>query len=105
MSKIYLGVHKDIKVHGRWIQTYTTDSGWYTTRAGGLWRALSLRKKNYSYENCVISFKDFTDFCDWCQEQEDYNFLDDSGKHYHLDKDILGDSVSYGKEVCCFILE
>ena len=59
-----------------------------------------------TYQDCSVSinFTRFSYFKDWCHNQIGFNYLDDVGKLFHLDKDILikGNKV-YSEDTCCFV--
>lgn len=59
-----------------------------------------------TYLGCTVSkdFKHFKIFKSWCQQQIGFGCLDDKGKHFELDKDLLikGNKV-YSEDTCCFI--
>ena len=46
----------------------------------------------------------FQNFAEWCDGQEFFNTIDDKGKKYALDKDILvKGNKTYSPETCCFV--
>ena len=59
-----------------------------------------------SYSSCEVSetFKYLSKFSKWCNEQIGFNFKDDKGKPFQLDKDILikGNKI-YSEETCAFV--
>jgi len=59
---------------------------------------------SYSGVICSENFKSYTFFYEWCQEQIGFGYRDESGKSWHLDKDILvrGNKV-YSENTCCFV--
>lgn len=65
-----------------------------------------LKEKRPTYEGCSVSenFRYFTYFKEWCNKQVGFNLLDDKGKPFHLDKDVLvkGNKV-YSEDTCCFV--
>ena len=99
MGKLYKGICDDIKVDGKWVQTYTTFDGVYNTISGSVWRGLVARNKKSSnaYKNCKIGFEGFQSFCEWNMCQPGY------GAGWHLDKDLLSDSTVYSAETCCLL--
>ena len=59
-----------------------------------------------SYIGCGISeyFKVFSNFHLWCQSQTGFNRVDDSGRSWQLDKDILAEGNKlYSENVCVFV--
>ena len=63
-------------------------------------------EKRKSYEGCVTSenFKYYPYFKEWCNKQAGFNCVDDNGKPFSLDKDILvkGNKI-YSENNCCFV--
>lgn len=63
-------------------------------------------KENSTYKDCSVSdnFKYYPYFKEWCNNQIGFNVLDDKGKTFALDKDILvkGNKV-YSEYTCCFV--
>lgn len=59
-----------------------------------------------TYKDCVVSenFKYFSKFKEWCNNQVGFKAVDDKGKSFHLDKDILQkNGKMYSEETCCFV--
>lgn len=65
-----------------------------------------LTKAKLSYQDCYVSenFKDYSYFKKWCNNQIGFQCVDDNGRAFHLDKDILikGNKV-YSEDTCCFV--
>lgn len=63
-------------------------------------------EKRKSYDGCVTSenFNYYPYFKEWCNKQVGFNCVDDKGKPFSLDKDILvkGNKV-YSENNCCFV--
>lgn len=59
-----------------------------------------------AYKDCGVSdnFKYLDYFINWCHKQVGFNVVDDKGKSFHLDKDILvkGNKI-YSEDTCCFV--
>ena len=59
-----------------------------------------------TYKGCSVSdeFKSFSKFSFWAEKQIGANSVDDVGRPFHLDKDILvkGNKV-YSPDTCCFV--
>lgn len=89
------------KVNGKHTKEYT------------LWRGILERcynpKKHLklpTYVGCSVSesFKYFPHFEDWCNKQISFGLLDNNGKTFHLDKDLLfkGNKI-YSEDTCVFV--
>ena len=80
----------------------------YTLWEGMLFRCYN--KKSYttnpSYKkvNVCEEWLNFQNFAEWCHKQEFFTGVDDKGRSYQLDKDILMKSnKTYSPENCCFV--
>lgn len=62
-------------------------------------------EKFRTYEDCVLGFKSFQDFAEWCNTTPGYG-QEFNGKRWCIDKDILfkGNKV-YSEHTCCFVPE
>ena len=78
-----------------------------------LWKAMLSRcyseirlKTRPTYKSAEVceGWLNFQNFAEWCYSQKFFKVEDNSGKSYHLDKDILvkGNKV-YSPETCCFV--
>lgn len=87
--------------------------GGVVTKEYGIWRRMLQRcycplyiKDRPTYIGCYVSdeFKKLEVFKSWCLKQPNFNEVDDKGKPFVLDKDILvkGNKV-YSPETCCFV--
>jgi len=101
----------DFKVNGLWVKAFNPEP--YvkvTTHAAALFYSVRRRtvgsdsKVSY-YEGTLNLFTDFQSFVEWCQTQIGYCSLDDNGKMFHLDKDVLanGNGKAYSPETCVFV--
>lgn len=76
-------------------------------RAYRIWNVMLQRVKYYKgYESvsCDERFKDYDFFYDWCQKQVGFQELDENGRVFSLDKDILSNgSGVYGPDTCVFV--
>ena len=64
------------------------------------------QQKNTTYVGCTVSenFKYFPYFKEWCNKQIGFKSLDDRGKSFALDKDILvKGNKQYNENTCCFV--
>ena len=73
-----------------------------------LWSAMMQRitkgQGNYTQVTCDDRFKDFGYFHEWCQEQVGFREVDNKGKLFSLDKDILSKGFGvYSPETCVFV--
>ena len=80
----------------------------YTVWKSMLGRCYYDRYKQHcpSYENCFVTdnFKYLPYFTEWCNDQVGFNSLDNKGKYFALDKDILSKSNKvYSEDTCCFV--
>ena len=78
-----------------------------------LWRSMLARcyternlKKKPNYIGCTVSdnFKMYEFFYEWCNEQIGFNAIDENGRKFALDKDLLikGNKI-YSEDTCVFI--
>lgn len=53
---------------------------------------------------CSDNFKHYTFFYEWCHKQIGFKNVDENGRSWHLDKDILvkGNKI-YSEDTCCFV--
>lgn len=73
-----------------------------------VWNAMMQRSTryqgNYTQVSCDDRFKDFDYFHEWCQEQVGFREVDNKGKIFSLDKDILSEGFGvYSPETCVFV--
>ena len=74
-----------------------------------IWRAMMQRQKhNYphkGYEGVLVEgdFNNYDLFYDWLITQKGYGEIDDKGNLFQLDKDLLGNGLTYSK-TCCILL-
>ena len=106
MSKLVFGVGfndktRPVFVDGRIVKEYSV---W----KGMLERCFyeKYKTKFPTYRGCSVSedFLNYTFFYDWCQKQIGFGKVDEKGRSWCLDKDILftGNKV-YGENTCVFI--
>lgn len=62
------------------------------------------RRPSYIGTTCSENFKSYTYFYEWCNKQVGFNSVDENGKRWCLDKDILfkGNKV-YSEDTCVFV--
>lgn len=73
-----------------------------------VWNAMMQRSTkyqgNYTQVSCDDRFKDFDYFHEWCQAQVGFREVDNKGKVFSLDKDILSEGFGvYSPETCVFV--
>ena len=59
-----------------------------------------------TYKDCNVSnnFLNYSYFYDWCQEQIGFGKVDDKGRYWQLDKDLLFvDNKTYSETACVFV--
>ena len=59
-----------------------------------------------TYRGCSVSdnFLNYRYFYDWCQEQIGFGKVDENGRYWHLDKDLLFvDNKTYSEAACVFV--
>ena len=102
--------------NGLWSKGYSettpTEYIYYHTRGGKLWNGVknrsnkggSCQKNMPSYEGTNYLFSSFQSFVEWCHTQQGYFELEEFGKFWQLDKDILvSGNQSYVYDRCCFV--
>lgn len=82
--------------------------GGQNTLEYSVWHSMIQRSTKYQGNYTQVSyddrFKDFDYFHEWCQEQVGFRELDNKGKIFSLDKDILSEGFGvYSPETCVFI--
>ena len=106
MSKLVCGVGfndktKPVFVDGKIVKEYTS---WTEM----LRRCFSEKEqtRHPTYKGCSVSdnFLNYTFFYDWCHEQVGFGKVDDKGRSWCLDKDILftGNKI-YSEDTCVFV--
>lgn len=65
-------------------------------------RSQSVRK---SYVGCTIQadWLSYDVWVDWAREQSGFGLLDQYGRRFQIDKDLLGSGMHYSEDTCCFI--
>ena len=90
----------NISIHGNHIYEYK------------IWKSMLRRcysdkflKSRPSYKGCSVdnSLINFSDFYKFVRGVFGFSFIDDFGRTYHLDKDLLGNGKIYSKETICFV--
>lgn len=59
-----------------------------------------------TYKGCNVSanFLSYSFFYDWCHKQTGFGKVDDKGRYWHLDKDLLFvDNKTYSETACVFL--
>jgi len=106
MSKLVCGVGlndktRPAKVDGKNVKEYKL---WI----GMLRRCFSEKFKTRcpAYKDCNVSdnFLNYTFFYDWCQTQTGFGKVDENGRYWQLDKDLLfTDNKTYSESTCVFV--
>lgn len=71
-----------------------------------IWNCVKQRVGKGIYKDVTMSdnFKNFDYFQSWCKEQKGYGIVDENGRPYNLDKDILSNGVKvYHEDICVFV--
>lgn len=63
-----------------------------------------LKRPTYEGTACSESFKSYTFFYEWCNQQKGFNEKDKNGRKWNLDKDLLvkGNKL-YSEDTCVFV--
>ena len=106
MSKLVYGVGVNDKTRPAWVDGKPVKE--YDLWTGMLRRCFSdkCRSKNLTYKGCNVSdnFLNYSYFYDWCQEQAGFGNIDDKGRYWQLDKDLLFvDNKTYSEAACVFV--
>ena len=106
MSKLLCGVGfndktKPVFVDGKIVKEYDL---WQNM----LKRCFSekLRTRSPTYKGCNVSdnFLNYSYFYDWCQEQTGFGKVDEKGRYWQLDKDLLlVGNKTYSETTCVFV--
>ena len=103
---------------GLWIGTYSLGDGLRgVSRSRSLWDTLTVRVRqfergyarsgnvrNASYKDVTCEFRDYQEFAEWCQSQQNYLSKEANGNYWGLDKDIIVPfNRVYSPDTCCFV--
>ena len=106
MTKLVLGAGfndktRPAKVDGKIVKEYN------------LWQSMlnrcfseKLQTRQPTYKGCNVSdnFLHYSFFYDWCQKQVGFGKVDDKGRYWQLDKDLLFvDNKTYSEAACVFV--
>ncbi len=107
------------KISGKPIYGIGTNSGEYPASIGNkptkeyaLWTGMlfrctsshTLNRPTYLGVTCSENFKSYSYFYKWCQSQVGFGNIDEKGKSWHLDKDILvKGNKFYSEDTCVFV--
>ena len=105
MNKLIQGIGFNDKkypayIGGRATREYTTWHNMLSRYTNTLW----VKRDSYTGTTCSENFKSYSFFYEWCQHQQGFRGLDEQGKSWHLDKDLLikGNKV-YSEDTCVFV--
>ena len=106
MTKLVFGVgindgSRPAKVAGKKIKEYQL---WQGMLERCFSEKLQTRYPNYKGCNISANFISYSFFYDWCQEQIWFGKVDEKGRSWHLDKDILFKCDRlYSEDTCAFV--
>ena len=106
MSKLVCGVGFNDKTRPCWVDGKNVKE--YKLWQGMLERCFSekLQTRRPTYRGCSVSdnFLHYSFFYDWCQEQIGFGKVDDKGRSWCLDKDLLFvGNKTYSETTCVFV--
>lgn len=99
---------------GLWVRSFLentpTSYNYFYTTADTLWLNVKKRCKGLQYPQSYGQsnnlFEGFQQFAEWCNSQFGYGHIDDNGRRWCLDKDILvRGNKNYGPDLCLFVPE
>jgi len=106
MTKLVFGVGVNDKTRPTWIDGKKVKE--YVLWQNMLRRCFNekVQTRYPTYRGCSVSdnFLNYTFFYDWCQEQIGFGKVDDKGRYWQLDKDLLlvGNKL-YSENTCVFV--
>ena len=106
MSKLVWGVGfndktKPVFVDGKIVKEYAL---WQNMLQRCFSEKLQTRCPTYKGCNVSENFLNYSFFYDWCQEQIGFDNIDEKGRSWCLDKDLLFiDNKTYSETVCVFV--
>ena len=88
------------KAHGKTLKEYSL----WTDMLLRCTNKVLLKRPTYEGTACSESFKSYTFFYEWCNQQKGFNEKDKNGRKWNLDKDILvkGNKL-YSEDTCVFV--
>jgi len=106
MSKLVLGVGFNDKTRPTWIDGKKV-------KEYALWQSMlnrcyceKLQTRKPTYKGCNVSdnFLNYSYFYEWCQEQTGFGKVDEKGRYWQLDKDLLFvGNKTYSETTCVFV--
>ena len=92
---------------GKWRQwgELTVDEYGKTKPEYSNWRNIISRVGigRYSEVSCSERFKQYNLWIEWASNQKGFRCVDNLGRTFHIDKDIIGDGTLYDFDTCCFV--
>ena len=106
MKKLVYGVGFNDKTKPTWVDGKIVKE--YDLWTGMLRRCFSekLQTRQPTYKGCNVSdnFLNYSYFYDWCQGQIGFGKVDDKGRYWQLDKDLLFvGNKTYSETACVFV--
>lgn len=88
------------KISGKTSMEYSTWHGMIERCTQKYWD----KRPTYTDTTCSENFKSYSFFYEWRNSQVGFNTVDENGKSWHLDKDILikGNKI-YSEDTCVFV--
>ena len=106
MSKLVYGKGfndktRPAKVGGKIVKEYDL---WQSMLERCFGEKLQTRRPTYKGCNVSDNFLHYSFFYDWCQKQVGFGKVDENGRYWHLDKDLLFvDNKTYSEAACVFV--
>ena len=106
MNKLVYGVGfndktRPVSVDGKIVKEYAL---WHSMLSRCFSEKYQTRRPTYKGCNVSDNFLNYTFFYDWCQEQIGFKSVDEKGRSWCLDKDLLfTDNKTYSETACVFV--
>ena len=106
MSKLVYGVGVNDKTRPAWVDGKPVKEYelWMSMLSRCFSEKVQTRKPTYRGCNVSDNFLNYSFFYDWCQEQIGFGKVDDKGRYWQLDKDLLFvGNKTYSETTCVFV--